>query len=99
MGCFSPKKEKQKQKLAENLLQLQCLQNDPYMKFVKIALGVNSKATNFTVRSELGRFPLHTKIYTTMLRYWNRLNNLTDNTIIVKAGLYFFIVIIHKRCQ
>ena len=37
------------------------------MKFMKIALGVNSKATNFAVRPELGRFPLHIKIYTAML--------------------------------
>ena len=78
------------------------------MKFTKIALGVNSKATNFAVRSELGRFPLHIKIYTAMLKYWNRLNDLINNPIIADArivnediytcieGLYFFIVIIDR---
>ena len=51
---------------------------------MKIALGVNS---NFAVRSELGRFPLHIKIYTAMLKYWNRLNDLIDNPIIVDARI------------
>ena len=55
------------QNLAENLFHLQRLQEDLHMKFMEIVLGVNSKATNFAVRSELGRFPLHIKIYTAML--------------------------------
>ena len=54
---------------------------------MKIVLGVNSKATNFAVRSELGRFPLHIKIYTVMLKYWNRLNDFIDNPIIVDARI------------
>ena len=53
------------------------------MKFIKIALRVNSKATNFAVGSELDRFPLHIKIYTVILKYWNRLSDLTGNPIIV----------------
>ena len=57
------------------------------MKFRKIALGINAKATNFAVRSELGRFPLHIKIYTAMLKYWNRHNDLIDNPIIVNARI------------
>ena len=48
------------------------------MKFMKIALGVNYKATNFAVRSELGRFPSHIKIYTAMLKNWNRVANDSD---------------------
>ena len=50
-------------------------------------LGVNSKAIKFAVRSELGRFPLHIKIYTAMLEYWNRLNNFIDNPIINEARI------------
>ena len=58
------------------------------MKFIKITLSVNSKATtNFVARSELGRFSLHIKIYTAMLKYWNRLNDLIDNPIIVDARI------------
>ena len=57
------------------------------MTFMKIALRVNSKATNFAVRSELGRFPLHIKTYTAMLKYWNRLNDFIDNPIIVDARI------------
>ena len=62
--------------LVENLFHLQCLQEDLHMKFMKITLGVNSKATNFEVRSESGRFPLHIIIHTAMLNYWNRLNDI-----------------------
>ena len=76
------KKNCSEQNLADNLFDLKCLQEDLHMKFMKIALGVNSKATNFAVRSELGRFPLHIKIYTAVLKYWNRLNNFIDNPII-----------------
>ena len=57
------------------------------MKFMKIALGVNSKAPNFAVRSQLGRFPLDIKIYTAVLKYWNRLNDLIDNPIIADARI------------
>ena len=81
------KKNYSEQNLAENMFHLQCLQEDLCMKFMKIALGVNSKATNFAVRSELGRFPIHIKIYTAMLKYWNRLNNFIDNRIIVDARI------------
>ena len=72
---------------AKTLFHLQCLQEDLHMKLMKIALSVNSKATNFAVRSELGRFPLHIKIYTAMFKYWNRLNNFIDNPIIVDARI------------
>ena len=81
------KKSYSEQDLVENLFHLQFLQEDVHMTFMKIALGVNSKATNFAVRSELGRFPLHIKIYTAMLKYWNRLNDLIDNPIIVDARI------------
>ena len=81
------KKNNNEQNLVENLFYLQCLQEDLHMKFMKIALGVNSKATNITVRSELGRFPLHIKIYTAILKYWNRLNDFIDNPIGVDARI------------
>ena len=44
-------KNSSEQNLVENLFHLQCLQEDLHMKFMKTALGVNSKATNFAVRS------------------------------------------------
>ena len=75
------------QNLAENLFHLQCLQEDLHMKFMKIALCVNSKATNFAVRSKLGRFRLHIKIYTAVLKHWNRINDIIDNPIIVDARI------------
>ena len=97
-GASLLRKNYSEQNLADNLFHLKCLQEDLHMKFMKIALGVNSKATNFAVRSELGRFPLHIKIYTAMLKYWNRLNNFINNRIIndVIEGLYLFIDIIRR---
>ena len=87
-GASLPKKKNySEQHLVENLFHLQYLQEDLHMKFMKIALGVNSKATNFAVKSDLGRFPLHIKIYTTMLKYWIRLSDLIDNAIIVDARI------------
>ena len=87
------RKNSSEQNLVEYLFHLQCLQEDLHMKFMKTALGVNSKATNFAVRSRLCRFPLHIKIYTAMLKYWNRLNDFIDNPIIVDAR------IVNNRCQ
>ena len=92
------KKNYSEQNLVENLFHLQCLQEDLHMKFMKIALGVNSKATNFAVRSELGRFPLHIKIYTAMLKYWNRLNDLIDNPIIVDVRIVNEDIHLSKDC-
>ena len=60
MGCLSSERMNySEQNLVENLFHLQCFQEDLHMKFMKIALGVNSTATNFAGRSELGRFPFH----------------------------------------
>ena len=65
---------------------------------MKIALGINSKATNFAVMSELGRFPLHIKIYTAMLKYWNRLNNFINNPIINDARIVNEDIHLSKDC-
>ena len=41
-----------------------------YMRFCKYVLGVNSKACNFAVISELGRFPLVISIITNCINFW-----------------------------
>ena len=59
MRCFSAKEKNfSEQNVIENLFRLQCLEEDLHKKFMKIALGVNSKATNLAVRSELGQFQI-----------------------------------------
>ena len=45
------------------------------LKFCKYLLGVNEKASNLTVRGELGRYPLLIDVVLSMIKYWVRLND------------------------
>ena len=52
----------------------------------KIILGVNEKATNWAVRSELGRFPIHIEIFISIIKYlYHLLNDHNDNELMVNA--------------
>ena len=62
-----------KQILYENnefLFDLKNILEDLHIKFMKVVLGVHSKTCNLAVRSELGRLPLHIKIFSSILKYW-----------------------------
>ena len=48
-------------------------------------LEVHSKASNHTVKGELGRFPLHLIIYTRIFKYFLRLLTLQNNQILNSA--------------
>ena len=77
-----------KQILCENnefLFDLETISEDLHIKFMKVVLGVHSKACNLAVRSELGRLPLHVKIFSAVLKYWARLDELNDNPIMMNA--------------
>ena len=77
-----------KQILCENnefLFDLKNILEDLHIKFMKVVLGVHSKACNLAVRSELGRLPLHIKIFSSVLKYWARLVELNDNPIMMNA--------------
>ena len=77
-----------KQILCENnefLFDLKNISKDLHIKFMKVVLGVHSKACNLAVRSELGRLPLHIKIFSSVLKYWARLDELNDNPIMMNA--------------
>lgn len=58
-----------------------------HLRFCKYYLGVNSKASNFACRAELGRFPLKIFIDKLILRYFNHLLELPDNTLAKQAFL------------
>ena len=65
-----------KQILCENnefLFDLKNISEDLHIEFMKVVLGVHSKTCNLAVRSELGRLPLHIKIFSSVLKYWARL--------------------------
>ena len=52
---------------------------------MKVVLDVHSKPCSLAVRSELGRLPLHIKIFSSVLKYWARLDELNDNPIMMNA--------------
>ena len=50
------------------------------LKFSKVLLGVHKKRVNFAVLSELGRSPLHFNIVISLVKYWYRLVNLSNES-------------------
>jgi hypothetical protein len=51
-----------------------------HLKFSKFLLGVHKKSVNFTVLSESGRSPLHLNIVISLVKYWYRLVNLSNES-------------------
>ena len=77
-----------KQILCENnefLFDMKNILEDLHIKFMKVVLGVHRKAYNLAIRSELGRLPLHIKIFSSVLEYWAHLDELNDNPITINA--------------
>ena len=56
-----------------------------YMRFCKYVLGVNSKACNFAVISEQGRFPLVISIITNCINFWLHTIQSTSDSLLQKA--------------
>lgn len=56
-----------------------------HLKFLKWALGVHSKATNVGVWGESGRTPLIYSCIKATLKYYHRLKNLDDNSLVSLA--------------
>ena len=55
--------------------------------FCKYLLGISNKATNLAALSELGRCPLYTSIIPQVLKYYVRLKNMQEDTLL-KQALY-----------
>ena len=58
-----------------------------HIHFCKYILGVSAKATNFAVMSELGRYPLYSRIITQMVKYYLRIKNMEEGTLLKEALL------------
>ena len=56
-----------------------------HIKFSKFILGVHRKSANFAVMSELGRYPFYIDIIKAMLKYWYRLENLDQHSLLYDA--------------
>ena len=48
-------------------------------------MHINRKSTDFAVMSELGRFPFHLDIIKNVLKYWHRLENVDQNSLLFDA--------------
>ena len=61
-----------------------------HAKFCKLTLGINKFASNYAIRAELGRYPI--EIYTNckLIKYWHRLENLSEeqNSILLADAYY-----------
>jgi hypothetical protein len=56
-----------------------------HLKFCKLYLGVNRKASNIASRGELGRLPLIIPIFKRTLNYINNIYQLPDSSIVKQA--------------
>jgi len=50
--------------------------------FCKFVLNISKFASNHAIRAELGRYPLSVQTNLTMIKYWYRLENLNDNSLL-----------------
>ena len=57
-----------------------------HIRYMKIIMGVHSKATNAAVRGELGRYPIGICIVKNMLKYWDHLEDDKYNNPILKEA-------------
>ena len=56
-----------------------------HLKVLKILLGVHKNTTNIAVRGELGRYPLFIDVCKHMVKYWLKLTESTENTLLYDA--------------
>ena len=56
-----------------------------HLRFCKMFLGLNRKASNHATRSEMGSFPLQIVIIRHILTYYNYLNSKDDSSILKQA--------------
>ena len=55
---------------------------EPNVKLCKYILGTHKSSTNNAVKGELGRYPLPTNIIDHTVRYFNRIDNLNNTTLV-----------------
>ena len=56
-----------------------------HLRYCKSYLGINRKSSNLAARSGLGRFSIKTLIDQKILKYFNHLNSLDDNSLCKQA--------------
>ena len=56
-----------------------------HINFGKFILGMHRKNANFAVMSELGRYPFYLDIVKVMFKYWYRLGNFNESSLLHDA--------------
>ena len=57
------------------------------LKYFKFILGLTRQCPNMAVLGEVSETPLFLKAYTAMLKFWNRVRHMSDETLVNKAYL------------
>ena len=55
------------------------------LKFIKFILGIGKTSPNMAVFGEAAVMPLLFRAYIVMLKYWNRIRTMDDNTLVKLA--------------
>ena len=55
------------------------------MKFIKFILGVGKRTPNMAILGEAAVLPLLLRAHIHMLKYWDRIRNMDDNTLVKLA--------------
>ena len=55
------------------------------LRFLKYLLGVKDSTCTLAVYGELGRFPIHLNAVVNIVKYWIRILNCNDNSLVKKA--------------
>ena len=86
-GAFLQTKNLSFHKFKENLFSIKLIAEKLLIKLYKNRLGVNPKASNVEVYTELGRMPLHVKIHSMVLKFFEHLFEKSDNPLLSHALL------------
>ena len=87
---FAAMSEKQVEKCKQGLtniyeLAVQSNITTTQLKFLKFILGVGKQTPNMAVFGEAAVIPLVMRAHMAMLKYWNRIRNMEDNTLVKLA--------------
>ena len=86
-GAYLQTKNLSFHKFKENLFSIKLIAEKLLIKLYKNLLGANPKASNVGVYTELGRMPLHVKIYSMVLKFFEHLLEKSDNPLLSHALL------------
>ena len=101
-GAFlKPKQLRNLESFKDNLFSDNLEHESLQVKMAKISLGVHKKASNMTVRGDIGMYPLNIEIYVRIVKYCFHLLELAEQgNELVKLGLRECITLVNgdKKC-